>query len=81
MNSKYATAKYLIHNSFMTAQRIGGSLLLESARTEEEAQEKIAMYTARAATFRQSFLVFDEGDVSHYTYILNKPEWWDREHV
>jgi hypothetical protein len=79
MNSKYATAKYLIHNSFMTAQRIGGSILLDSAMTEEEALEKIAMYKARAASFRQSFPVFDEGDVSRYTYIVNRAEWWSKE--
>ena len=49
----YSSAKYLIYLCFetkhpMTASVVGGSHLLDSAMTDEEAHSKIEMYKERA---------------------------------
>jgi hypothetical protein len=46
---------YLIYSCFETSNRIGGSLLLATAQTEEEAQEKLAIYKDRSDAFFKEF--------------------------
>ena len=59
----------------MSESTIGGSLLLDCAETEEEANEKIAMYKARSDDFDQTVV---PSSTSRYIYILNRSEWWSR---
>jgi len=73
--SAYATAKFLIYSKFesqmppeLSLSTIAGSLLIDSADSEDEAKEKIRVYQERSAS----------GAVSphSYVYIANHPEWW-----
>ena len=77
--SKYANAKFLIYSKFesqmpphLSQSTVAGSLLIDSADTEDEAKEKVSVYEKRSAGCAVS-----RGH-SSYTYIVNKPEWWTR---
>jgi hypothetical protein len=75
----YADSNFLIYVSWDKCEAgkstISGSLLLDSALTIEEAQEKVAMYKERAETFRKE--TWDDPNVTRrYTYIDNRREWW-----
>jgi len=59
---------YLIYSCFETKNRIAGSLLVDTAQTEEEAKEKMEMYKARADAFYRDFPILDTGSRRH-TYI------------
>ena len=74
----YATSKYLIYCCFETRasvsrseSKIGGSVLLDYAFTEEEATEKVEMYRVRAEVS-----TYKNNDTSRYCYITNRSEWW-----
>jgi hypothetical protein len=70
--SAYANAKFLIYSKFetvpeLTKSTIAGSLLIDSALTEEEAKEKLRVYQERSACAISPH---------SYVYIANQPEWW-----
>ena len=71
----YPNAKFLIYNSWESdaPYKIGGSLLLDSAFTEEEAKEKIEVYKARHDDFEAKF---PSSTRTRFIYIVNRPEWW-----
>ena len=60
---------YLIYTCFETTNKIGGSLLLDTAQTEEEAQQKMAMYMKRTDAFYEEFPLLKNGTRRH-TYIM-----------
>jgi hypothetical protein len=73
--SAYSNAKFLIYSKFETVPElnksvIAGSLLIDSALTEEEAKEKLRLYQERSAS-----CAISRGH-SSYIYIANQPEWW-----
>ena len=73
----YSSAKYLIYLCFeekhpMTASVVGGSHLLDSAMSHEEAHSKIEMYNERAKSCTYQY----GNKNSLYTFIENKSEWW-----
>jgi len=73
--SAYANAKFLIYSKFesvpqLSLSTIAGSLLIDSADSEDEAKEKIRVYEQRLASCAVS-----RGH-SSYVYIANNPEWW-----
>jgi hypothetical protein len=74
-NNTYAAASFLIYSCFETAKKVGGSLLIDSAMTEAEAQEKKLMYEARFAEYNYQRPCLS-GDSRRITYIKNNPEWW-----
>ena len=77
-NEVFKTSKYLIYVSWETQRPgVGGSLLLDSALTEAEAEEKRQMYQERAAA-APSYLRDSPATKSRYIYIDNRSEWWSR---
>ena len=60
---------YLIYTCFETTNKIGGSLLLDTAQTEEEAQQKLEMYKERSDAFYEQFPLLNTGSRRH-TYIM-----------
>ena len=69
-------AKFLIYSKFeskasLSESTIAGSLLIDSAESEDEAKEKIRVYEERSASCSVS-----RGH-SSYVYISNRPEWWE----
>lgn len=73
--SAYANAKFLIYSKFeskmpadISKSTVAGSLLIDSADSEEEAKEKIRVYEERSAACAVS--------PHSYVYIANHPEWW-----
>jgi hypothetical protein len=48
-------ANYLIHACFKTTSNVSGALLIDGAMTEEEAREKVKMYSQRSREFFQAF--------------------------
>ena len=71
----FATASFLLYSCFTGTNKVSGSLLIDCASTEAEAQEKKLMYEKRALEFQAQF-PRPEGDVSSILYINNKAEWW-----
>lgn len=80
----YNSSKYLIYNCF-TTDNIGGSLLLDFAQTEEEANEKIAMYKERiqsaellnvSVAIPRTLNSCKQNTVTRFCFIKNKREWW-----
>jgi hypothetical protein len=71
----YPNAKFLIYNSWEIDEpyKLGGSLLLDGAFTEEEAKEKIELYKGRSDDFQANF---PSNTRRRFTYIINRPEWW-----
>lgn len=71
--SAMKNAKFLIYSKFESfvelKSTIAGSLLIDSALTEEEAKEKISIYQERSAKCASR-------GHSSYVYIDNQPEWW-----
>ena len=79
--SMYKTANFLIYSYFesqmpvaMGGSTIGGSLLIDSALTEEEANEKITMYKARGEDFQDRFPLSKQK--TQYCFIKNDMNWW-----
>lgn len=75
--SAYATAKFLIYSKFesqmppeLSKSTIAGSIIVDSADSEEEAKEKVRVYEQRSAACAVS-----RGH-SSYIYIANDPNWW-----
>lgn len=72
----YTDSKFLIYACWSTHRpeesTISGSLLLDSALTVEEAQEKTVMYKERA----ESYGAGDPHTTRRYIYINNRREWW-----
>jgi hypothetical protein len=73
--SAYANAKFLIYSKFesqmpphLSLSTIAGSLLIDSADSDEEAKEKIRVYQERSASCAVS--------PPSYVYITHNPEWW-----
>lgn len=71
------TAKFLIYTKFesqmpahLSQSTIAGSLLIDSANSEEEAKEKIREYEERSAACSVS-----RGH-SSYVFVANDPTWW-----
>jgi hypothetical protein len=73
--AEFGAASFLIYSQFMTASKVGGSLLLDCALTETEAQEKKCMYEQRAADFDAKFPLLRDG-TSSIVYINNRAHWW-----
>jgi hypothetical protein len=73
----YPNAKFLIYNCWETDKpyKLGGSLLLDGAFTEEEAKEKIEIYKGRHEEFDKKF-PSTYPSRRRFTYITNNPEWW-----
>jgi hypothetical protein len=71
----YPNAKFLIYNSWEIDEpyKLGGSLLLDGAFTEEEAKEKIELHKGRSDEFHAKF---PSNTRRRFTYIINRPEWW-----
>jgi len=81
----YATSKYLIYTCFETKRSpdestIAGSLLLDCANTEKEAEEKVEMYKERKASYNANYDRYDTAyhKSSRFIYIANNPDWWSR---
>lgn len=74
-DTEFAKAAFLIYSHFTTKNKIGGSLLLDCALTELEAQEKKAMYEQRSADFYREFPAQRDG-TSSIVYIKNMAHWW-----
>ena len=60
---------YLIYTCFETTNKIAGSVLLDTAQTEEEAQSKMEMYKARSDAFYEEYPLLKNGTTRH-TYIM-----------
>ena len=74
--SEFAASNFLIYSQFMTASKVGGSLLLDCALTETEAQEKKLLYEQRSADFEAKFPRLRDGTSKSIIYINNRAEWW-----
>jgi len=64
---------YLIYNCFedkssVSESIIAGSLMLDTAETEEQAQQKVEMYKGRSEEFYKSFPILKSG-TSRIIYI------------
>jgi hypothetical protein len=70
--AEFAAASFLIYSQFMAANKIGGSLLLDCALTETEAQEKKLLYEQRAAEFDAKF---PQDATLRIVYIKNMGYW------
>jgi hypothetical protein len=80
-NLPYAESKFLIYNCWQTIpgdgrSPIAGSLLLDCAMTQEEADEKVAEFTRRSEDFARRHPVLHASSVRRYAVIANKEEWW-----
>ena len=75
-HAEFAKAAYLISSQFITKNKIGGSLLLDCALTELEAQEKKAMYEQRSADFYREFPALRDDTTRWIVYSENKAYWW-----
>jgi hypothetical protein len=76
----YPNAKFLIYNSWNKdiPYKLGGSILLDGAFTEEEAKEKVEMYKGRHNDFYLQFPILKDDTQTRFIYIRNNPEWWRR---
>lgn len=76
---EFARSKYLIYSQFETRSRmggsIGGSLLIDCAMTQQDAEAKLAIYRQRLADFRIQSPLSSNQKTSH-VFIENDPEWW-----
>ena len=72
----YAESKFLIYTCWDSIRESGGttsgSLLLDHAITQEEAEQKIDMYKERASTMNYK----PKNLVSRYIAIKNHRYWW-----
>jgi len=80
-NEVFKTSKYLIYVTWETRRpgegAVCGSLLLDAALTEAEAEEKRQMYEERAAA-APSYRRDSPATKSRYIYVDNRSEWWSR---
>jgi len=79
------TDKYLIYSEFTTkmptdmgGSTIGGSLIVGSANTVEEAEQIIQVLKQRSREFNEKFPSSDKERTKRYVFIENKSEWWSR---
>ena len=79
------TDKFLIYSCFSSKMPIGmggsiisGSLIVGSANTTEEAEQKIEVLKERKRDFNEKFPSLNKDRESHYVFIENQPEWWTR---
>ena len=79
------TDKYLIYSNFTSklpssigGSTVGGSLLLCSANTLEEAQKKIDILVERKREFDNKIPPSNNHRESHFVYIENDPDWWTK---
>jgi hypothetical protein len=71
----FANSNFLIYSMFQTVNRIGGSLLVDCALTEEEAKKKVLTLEENHTIFSQNYPTLEEG-TRRIVYIANNPEWW-----
>jgi len=71
----FANSNFLIYSMFQTVNRIGGSLLVDCALTEEEAKKKVLTLEENHTIFSQNYPTLGEG-TRRIVYIANNPEWW-----
>jgi hypothetical protein len=74
--AEFAKAAFLIYSHFTTKNKISGSLLLDCALTELEAQEKKAMYEQRSADFYKECPTLRDDTTRWIVYSENKAYWW-----
>ena len=79
------TDKYLIYSNFTSklptnvgGSTVGGSLLICSANTIEEAEKKIDILTARKCDFDNKIPPSNNHRESRFVYIENDPDWWTK---
>ena len=79
------TDKYLIYSEFTTkmpsdmgGSTIGGSLIVGSANTIQQAEEIIEVLKGRSRDFNEKFPSSDKERTKRYVFIENRPEWWSR---
>lgn len=79
------TDKYLIYSEFTTrmpidmgGSTIGGSLIVGSANTIDQAEQIIEVLKERSRDFNEKFPSSDKERTKRYVFIENKPEWWSR---
>lgn len=75
-NQQFAASSFLIYSDFTTSNKIGGSLLIDCAATEEEASNKKAMYEKRSEEFYKDFPSLKGETQRRIIYIENKAHWW-----
>ena len=80
-NAEYAASKFLIYSCFESIpapgkSSIGGSLLMGSAMTQEEADEKVAEFTRRSNEFAAIHPLLYKNTKSRYAIIANQEDWW-----
>jgi hypothetical protein len=75
-NQQFAESSFLIYSEFTTSNKIGGSLLIDCAATEEEASNKKAMYEKRSEEFYKDFPSLKGETQRRIIYIENKAHWW-----
>ena len=72
----YAESKFLIYTCWDSIRdgesTVSGSLLLDHAMTQEEADQKVGMYKEHASTMSYG----PKNLVSRYVVIKNYPYWW-----
>ena len=76
MNPKiaYEESTYLIYSCFEAA--ISGSLLIDSARTIDEAESKITIYKERHETSVKNNPALYRPTKTRFCYIENKASYW-----
>ena len=74
-NAKRAVANFLIYSSFQTTKNVGGSLMIGSAVTEEEAKQLVLKQENAEADLYRDFPGLRDGTTSVY-YIKNQSQWW-----
>lgn len=74
----YPNAKFLIYNCWEKDEpyKLAGSLLLDGAFTEKEANDKVEMYKGRHKEFNAKFPRMVDNTRTRFIYITNRPEWW-----
>jgi hypothetical protein len=60
---------------FQTVNRVGGSVLVDCALTEDEAKEKVLILQERQKSFYQQYPILSDG-TRRIVYIANDAEWW-----
>ena len=74
----YPNAKFLIYNSWEkdVPFKVAGSLLVDCAFTQAEADEKVHLYKKRHAEFKAEMPILYTHTRTSIYYIINQPEWW-----
>lgn len=80
-NAEYAASNFLIYSCFKTIPKpgqssIGGSVLMGSAMTQAEADEKVAEFTRRSNEFAAIHPLLYVNTTAHYAIIANQEDWW-----